>query len=58
MFVDKDKKGEISIQSMNAEDAAILVDCICAYFGTKNIECRTDSERRIVFLKSQLEKQI
>lgn len=56
MYVEKDKNGQIIIQDISPEDAGYLDDCICSYLSGKPLSGRTDAERRLVFLKMQLEK--
>lgn len=56
MYVEKDKNGQIIIQDISPEDASYLDDCICSYLAGKPLGGRTDAERRLVFLKTQLEK--
>lgn len=56
MCVEKDNTGRIIIQDISPEDASYLDDCICSYLSGKPMNSRTDAERRLVFLKMQLEK--
>lgn len=56
MYVEKDNSGKIIIQDMTPEDAIFLVDCICSYLSGKPLSGRTDMERRLIFLKVELEK--
>lgn len=56
MYVEKDKNGQIIIQDISPEDASYLDDCICSYLSGKPSNSRTDAERRLVFLKVELEK--
>lgn len=56
MYVEKDNTGRIIIQDISPEDASYLNDCICSYLSGKPLSSRTDAERRLVFLKVELEK--
>lgn len=56
MYVEKDTSGRIIIQDMTPEDASYMVDCICSYLAGKSLSGRTDSERKLIFLKVELEK--
>lgn len=56
MYVEKDSTGKIIIQGINPEEASYMVDCICSYLARKPLSGRTDMERKLIFLKVELEK--
>lgn len=56
MYVEKDTSGRVIIQDINPEEAGQLVDCIRSYLSTRPLEGRTDMERKLIFLKAELEK--
>ena len=56
MYVEKDTSGKIIIQDITPEEASYMVDCICSYLAGKPLSGRTDMERKLIFLKIELEK--
>lgn len=56
MYVEKDNTGRIIIQDIIQDEATLLADCIRSYLSGKPLEGRTDMERRLIFLRVELEK--
>ena len=56
MIIDKDKNGNISVLEITKEESKILIVALDLYFNINPANCRTDDERKIILMKSQLEK--
>ena len=56
MYTKKDKDDKITIQQVNKKEAELLVWCICSYFADKPLQNRTEEEKEIIKLKTELEK--
>ena len=56
MYAEVDKDDKIIIQQVNKKEAELLVWCICSYFADKPLQNRTEEEKEIIKLKTELEK--
>lgn len=57
MYTEKDNIGRIIIQDISPEEAELLDYCICQYFSDKPLQNRTDTEKSLIRLKRELEKE-
>jgi tmRNA-binding protein len=55
MIIDKDKNGNISVSEMTIEETKILIVALDLYFNINPANCRTNDERKMILMKSQLE---